>query len=179
MTLTLSKHAIFPAAPGPVVLVILDGVGLGPQDEGNAWHLARTPVLDRLMHEPVRGSLRAHGPAVGLPSEDDLGNSEVGHNALGAGGIFDQGSKLVTQAIASRRILRSLPSPLLRGLNETAGRCRVVLAPRLGGSTWHFRVGQFRQSLVESANGQVPLRSGRRQNQAIREADVLRAPELG
>lgn len=106
MTLTLSKHAIFPAAPGPVVLVILDGVGLGPQDEGNAWHLARTPVLDRLMHEPVRGSLRAHGPAVGLPSEDDLGNSEVGHNALGAGRIFDQGSKLVTQAIASRRMFQ-------------------------------------------------------------------------
>ncbi len=104
MTLTLTKHAVFPAAPGPVVLVILDGVGIGPLDEGNAWHLAKTPVLDRLMNEPVRGTLRAHGPAVGLPSEDDLGNSEVGHNALGAGRIFDQGSKLVTQAISSRRM---------------------------------------------------------------------------
>lgn len=35
--------------------------------------------------------MRAHGPAVGLPTEDDMGNSEVGHNALGAGRIFEQG----------------------------------------------------------------------------------------
>ncbi len=87
-------------ARAAVCLVVLDGVGLGPPDEGNAWHLARTPVLDRLMLEPVRGQLRASGTAVGLPSDDDIGNSEVGHNALGAGRIFDQGSKLVGQAIA-------------------------------------------------------------------------------
>ncbi|MBL8788096.1 MAG: 2,3-bisphosphoglycerate-independent phosphoglycerate mutase [Deltaproteobacteria bacterium] len=99
--LRLDPHPTFQPAPGPVVLVILDGVGLGPEDEGNAWHLARTPVLDRLMGERVRGRLLASGPAVGLPSPDDLGNSEVGHNALGAGRIFDQGAKLVSQAIAS------------------------------------------------------------------------------
>lgn len=104
MTKTLSPHPDFAAPTGPVVLVILDGVGLGPLDEGNAWHLANTPVLDRLMAEPVRGQLKAHGPAVGLPAEDDLGNSEVGHNALGAGRIFDQGAKLVSQAIATRRL---------------------------------------------------------------------------
>jgi 2,3-bisphosphoglycerate-independent phosphoglycerate mutase len=100
----LVSHPQFSAPEGPVVLVILDGVGLGPLDEGNAWHLARTPVLDNLMTSAVRGSLKAHGPAVGLPGEDDLGNSEVGHNALGAGRIFDQGAKLVSQAIASRRL---------------------------------------------------------------------------
>jgi len=46
--------------------------------------------------------LLAHGPAVGLPSEGDMGNSEVGHNALGAGRVFEQGAKLVNKAIADR-----------------------------------------------------------------------------
>ena len=102
--LWLEPHPVFRAPAGPVALIILDGVGIGPRDEGNAWHLARTPVLDALMAGPVAGALRAHGPAVGLPSADDLGNSEVGHNALGAGRIFDQGAKLVAEAIASGRI---------------------------------------------------------------------------
>ncbi|MFO0747594.1 MAG: 2,3-bisphosphoglycerate-independent phosphoglycerate mutase [Myxococcota bacterium] len=96
----LRPHPRFARPPGPVCLVVLDGVGIGPRDEGNAWHLARTPVLDALCHGPVFGSLRAHGPAVGMPGDDDIGNSEVGHNALGAGRIFDQGAKLVGRAIA-------------------------------------------------------------------------------
>lgn len=105
MTLApLTPHPEFSPPAGPVVLVILDGVGVGPLDEGNAWHRARTPVLDGLMQAPVCGQLKAHGPAVGLPGDDDLGNSEVGHNALGAGRIFDQGAKLVSQAIATRRL---------------------------------------------------------------------------
>jgi len=48
--------------------------------------------------------VKAHGTAVGLPSDDDMGNSEVGHNALGAGRIFAQGAKLVDQALASGKI---------------------------------------------------------------------------
>jgi len=104
--LVLRPHPIFDRAAvrGPVCLVVLDGVGVGPPDEGNAWHLARTPVLDRLVHQPVSGRLRASGTAVGLPSDDDIGNSEVGHNALGAGRIFDQGAKLVNAAIAEGTI---------------------------------------------------------------------------
>ncbi len=101
MPLTLQHHPTITGCPGPVVLVVLDGVGLGPADEGNAWHLARTPLLDALLDAPLYGPLRASGRAVGLPSEDDLGNSEVGHNALGAGRIFDQGAKLVSKAIDS------------------------------------------------------------------------------
>jgi len=104
--LHLEPHPTISACPGPVVLIVLDGVGLGPADEGNAWHLARTPVLDALVAAPIYGPLLAHGHAVGLPSDDDLGNSEVGHNALGAGRIFDQGAKLVSQAIASGAIFR-------------------------------------------------------------------------
>jgi len=87
--------------PGPVVLVIMDGVGLGKGDESDGVHLAHTPVLDALLGEPLYRQLRAHGTAVGLPSDDDMGNSEVGHNALGAGRVFAQGAKLVNEAIAS------------------------------------------------------------------------------
>ncbi len=89
---------------GPLVCVVMDGIGIGRRDEGDAVHLAHTPVLDGLARGAPFTSLRAHGTAVGLPSDDDMGNSEVGHNALGAGRIFDQGAKLVNAAIASGRI---------------------------------------------------------------------------
>lgn len=106
---------------GPVVLIIMDGIGLGPANEGNAFINARTPVLDRLMKNSMMVSLKAHGPAVGLPDEGDMGNSEVGHNALGAGRVFDQGAKLVNKAIESGNIFETdiwrgaLKNPLQRG----------------------------------------------------------------
>lgn len=100
--MALEKNGIDIA--GPVVCVVMDGVGLGRKDEGDAVHLAHTPVLDRLSARAPFVSLLAHGRAVGLPSDEDMGNSEVGHNALGAGRIFDQGAKLVNGAIESGRI---------------------------------------------------------------------------
>lgn len=89
----------FDAVTGPVLLVVLDGVGLGPRDEGNALHLAHTPVLDDLFGRFGVLPVAAHGTAVGLPTDGDMGNSEVGHNAIGAGRVFEQGAKRVNQAI--------------------------------------------------------------------------------
>jgi len=108
---TLRPNPAFSGARGPLVLVIMDGVGLyrGRADgyDGNAFDLASTPVLDRLFDEaPVFLRLAAHGLAVGMPSADDMGNSEVGHNAMGAGRIFAQGAKLVNQAIADGSLFR-------------------------------------------------------------------------
>ncbi len=91
----------------PVVLCILDGVGWGRRDDGDAWHLADTPILDGLLERAPWCLLAAHGTAVGLPSDGDMGNSEVGHNAMGAGRVFDQGAKLVDKAIASGAIWES------------------------------------------------------------------------
>lgn len=91
----------YTAFSGPVVLLILDGVGIGRRDESDGVFLAYTPALDQLMAEPLVTRLKAHGMAVGLPSDDDMGNSEVGHNALGAGRVFAQGARLVNEAIAS------------------------------------------------------------------------------
>jgi 2,3-bisphosphoglycerate-independent phosphoglycerate mutase len=101
MKLELKKHARFGGAKGPVVLVVLDGVGVGSGDEADAVKVAATPTLDSLWVPGARTTLRAHGTAVGLPSDSDMGNSEVGHNALGAGRVYEQGASLVDQAIAS------------------------------------------------------------------------------
>ena len=90
----------------PLVLVVMDGVGVGRGDEFDEVAQANTPTLDRLAAETCR-TLRAHGTAVGLPSDADMGNSEVGHNILGAGRIFDQGAKRVDNAVESGSIWKS------------------------------------------------------------------------
>jgi 2,3-bisphosphoglycerate-independent phosphoglycerate mutase len=79
----------------------MDGIGRGAGDEADAVAIAATPTLDRLWVPGLRAELRAHGKAVGLPSDDDMGNSEVGHNALGAGKVYAQGALLVGRAIES------------------------------------------------------------------------------
>ncbi len=99
--LSLEKLTGYKPFPGPVVTVIMDGVGIGPQDESDGVAMAYTPVLDELLQGDLVCLLKAHGLAVGLPTDDDMGNSEVGHNALGAGRIFAQGAKLVNEALAS------------------------------------------------------------------------------
>ena len=81
----------------------MDGVGIGKRDESDGVHMAYTPVLDELLQEPLYVQLKAHGTAVGLPTDEDMGNSEVGHNALGAGRVFSQGARLVNEAIRSGR----------------------------------------------------------------------------
>ncbi len=91
----------------PVLTIVMDGVGLAPDCETNAVRRARTPNLDRLMRDYPMVTLKAHGTAVGLPTDDDMGNSEVGHNALGSGQVFAQGAKLVTASIESGRMFRS------------------------------------------------------------------------
>ena len=92
---------------GPVVTIVMDGVGLGKQNEANAILAARTPTLDKLLKDYPTLPIKAHGEAVGLPSDDDMGNSEVGHNALGAGQVFAQGAKLVSASIENGKMFAS------------------------------------------------------------------------
>jgi 2,3-bisphosphoglycerate-independent phosphoglycerate mutase len=100
----LKKHSKFGGLKGPVVTVVMDGVGINSNTVGNAVHEANTPVLDRLFKNYPHIALKAHGKAVGMPSDDDMGNSEVGHNAIGAGRVYHQGAALVSEAIASGEI---------------------------------------------------------------------------
>lgn len=91
----------------PVLLVVMDGVGFSKTGLGDAVSEANTPTLDWLLANCPHTRLKAHGDAVGLPSDDDMGNSEVGHNALGCGQIYSQGAKLVNESIESGKMYES------------------------------------------------------------------------
>lgn len=137
MTLNLTKNAFHGRRTGPVVVIVMDGVGLGPDYAGNAVQAARKPVLDRLMVSCPWTKLAAHGVAVGMPSDADMGNSEVGHNAIGAGRVFDQGAKLVAQALTDGTLFAG------KGWNELVGNCLAK------SSTLHF-IGLFSDGNVHS-----------------------------
>ncbi|MDR1957135.1 MAG: 2,3-bisphosphoglycerate-independent phosphoglycerate mutase [Treponema sp.] len=98
-TLTLTKNPAWKGRPGPVVLVIMDGVGYGIYKEGDAVADSKMYQLTAIRSASPHTQLKAHGKAVGLPSDDDMGNSEVGHNAMGCGRVFNQGAALVSQSI--------------------------------------------------------------------------------
>ena len=110
----------------PVLLVVMDGVGFSKTGLGDAVTLANTPTLDRLLSECPNTRLKAHGDAVGLPTDDDMGNSEVGHNALGCGQIYSQGAKLVNESIESGKMYQS------DAWKELVANCKT------NGSTMHF-----------------------------------------
>lgn len=105
--LILRRNKGFQPRKGPLLLIILDGVGIGKRDESDGVFMARTPCLDRLMEGDLYTTLHAHGTAVGMPSDEDMGNSEVGHNALGSGRVFDQGAKLVSKSIDNGEIFQT------------------------------------------------------------------------
>jgi 2,3-bisphosphoglycerate-independent phosphoglycerate mutase len=125
MLLQLKRLKSFSGRMGPLLLIIMDGVGIGKEYEGNAVYMARTPNLDRLQASRLYCRLQAHGTAVGLPSDKDMGNSEVGHNAIGAGRIFEQGARLVNRALETGRIF------------ETEAWSHIVRRAKNGG-TLHF-----------------------------------------
>jgi 2,3-bisphosphoglycerate-independent phosphoglycerate mutase len=91
----------------PVLLVVLDGVGFSATGIGDAVSAANMPTYRNLLAEYPYTRLKAHGTAVGLPSDEDMGNSEVGHNAIGCGQIYAQGAKLVNESLDSGRIFSS------------------------------------------------------------------------
>lgn len=104
---TLKKLNAPIGVKGPVLTIVMDGVGIAADNEGNAVKRAYTPTLDAIMAKYPMVRLKAHGTAVGLPSDDDMGNSEVGHNALGSGQVFAQGAKLVSNSIESGKLFTS------------------------------------------------------------------------
>ncbi len=101
---SLNKLENFKKPSGPIVLCIMDGIALGPDYSGNAVNKAYTPFLDWLKDNCLGTELKAHGTAVGMPSDGDMGNSEVGHNAIGNGRVVSQGATLVKNAIATEQV---------------------------------------------------------------------------
>ncbi len=145
----LSPHPEITAAPGPLVLVVVDGVGIGRGDDFDALHLARTPTLDRLFGEGLYTTLRAHGTAVGLPTDSDLGGSEVGHNVMGAGRVVDQGPKLVDSAFASGSVFDGPWKDIATALVE-AGRT-LHLVGLLSDGNIHAHVDHLYQLIDRAA----------------------------
>lgn len=134
---TLAQHHRFAHIPGPVVTIIMDGVGHSPQQTGNAVRQAHTPNLDRLWERYPNTLLKAHGTAVGMPSDSDMGNSEVGHNAIGSGQVYAQGAALVNRAISDGSLTAG------EDWQAIVGNCLEH------GSTLHF-IGLFSDGNVHS-----------------------------
>jgi 2,3-bisphosphoglycerate-independent phosphoglycerate mutase len=123
--------------PRPLTMVVMDGIGYRRETVGNAVAEAYTPHLDWLLGHCPTALLRAHGSAVGMPSDEDMGNSEVGHNAIGAGRVYAQGARLVKEAIESGRLFQG------------KGWRRIIDSCRESGGTLHF-LGLFSDGNVHS-----------------------------
>lgn len=104
MDLKLKPHKTFAGRRKPVLIIVMDGVGIAPDQPGNAVSRANAPVLHELFQRELGTILFTHGKHVGLPSCGDMGNSEVGHNALGAGRVIAQGASLINRAISSGKL---------------------------------------------------------------------------
>ncbi|MEY2933549.1 MAG: 2,3-bisphosphoglycerate-independent phosphoglycerate mutase [Pseudomonadota bacterium] len=133
----LQKSASFKAIEGPIVTIVLDGVGITDRQVGNAVAAARKPFLDSLLAKYPNVQLKAHGTAVGMPSDADMGNSEVGHNAIGSGQVYTQGAALVSDAIKTGELFQ-----------RDAWR-EIIANVKQHGSTLHF-LGLFSDGNVHS-----------------------------
>ncbi|GHU55854.1 putative 2,3-bisphosphoglycerate-independent phosphoglycerate mutase [Spirochaetia bacterium] len=136
MVEALKKNPAWKGRKGPVVLVIMDGVGYGKYKEGDAVADSKMYNLENIKAKSPHTRLKAHGKAVGLPSDDDMGNSEVGHNAMGCGRVFNQGAALVSNSIAT-------------GAMFTGQAWKEISSNAAKGGTLHF-IGLFSDGNVHS-----------------------------
>jgi 2,3-bisphosphoglycerate-independent phosphoglycerate mutase len=155
----LKKNPSWKGRRGPVVLVIMDGVGYGKYKEGDAVAEAKLSALPALEASCPHTRLKAHGTAVGLPSDEDMGNSEVGHNAIGCGRVFAQGAKLVSSAIES--------GALFAGATWK----KLVANVKAKSSTLHF-IGLFSDGNVHSHMDHLKAMLERAKAEGVKKARV-------
>jgi 2,3-bisphosphoglycerate-independent phosphoglycerate mutase len=155
----LKKSSVFQGIKGPVVTIVLDGFGINKSDVGNAIAKAYTPTLDRLFKNYPFLELKAHGTAVGMPSDEDMGNSEVGHNAIGAGMVYNQGASLVSDAIANQSMF------------ELPAWQEVTANVREHGSVLHF-LGLFSDGNVHSHINHLKAMIRRAKKEAVKTVRV-------
>lgn len=156
----LKKNKDFAGPEGPVVLVIMDGIGIGKNPESDFVKQSATPNLEWLRENALYAELRAHGVAVGLPDDGDMGNSEVGHNAIGCGRVFAQGASLVGKAIESGDMYAagSVWEELISNVNDKA-------------STLHF-IGLFSDGNVHSNLNHLESMLRKAKEQGVKKARV-------
>ncbi len=114
------------AGAGPVLLVVLDGFGLGDGGASDATHVAHAPFFARARRELPMAKIETSGEAVGLPP-GQMGNSEVGHMTLGAGRIVDMDITRISKALADGG---AAANPVLQdafdALAESGGRLHLL-----------------------------------------------------
>jgi len=136
----LKKNPTWKGRRGPIVLVIMDGVGYGKYKEGDAVAGSKMDNLNTLTDNNPHTKLKAHGTAVGLPSDEDMGNSEVGHNAMGCGRVFNQGAALVSKSLETGAMFQgSAWKEIVANVNNNTS----------GAPTLHF-IGLFSDGNVHS-----------------------------
>ncbi|MBU3695756.1 2,3-bisphosphoglycerate-independent phosphoglycerate mutase [Dechloromonas sp.] len=151
----LNKSSSFAGIQGPVVVIVMDGYGLPKTDVGSAIAAAQKPTLDRLFATCPNIRLRAHGTAVGMPSDDDMGNSEVGHNAIGAGQVYAQGAALVANAIADGSIWQGEAwQQVVAGAN--AGRGVIHFLGLFSDGNVHSHIDHLKAMVVRAKEEGVP-----------------------
>lgn len=155
----LKKSTAFEGPEGPVVLVIMDGVGIGKNADSDYVKIAGTPNLDWLRDNAVYTEVKAHGTAVGLPDDADMGNSEVGHNAIGCGRVFAQGAALVGNAIETGSMYEgAVWQELVANVNDN-------------GSVLHF-IGLFSDGNVHSNLNHLEAMLQKAKEQGVKKARV-------
>lgn len=144
----LQKFAKFAGIPGPIVTIVMDGYGIPKSDAGSAIAAAQKPVLDKLFAKYPWVKLRAHGTAVGMPSDEDMGNSEVGHNAIGAGQVYSQGAALVADAINTGAIWAGSWKEIVAGAK--AGRGVIHFIGLFSDGNVHSHIDHLKAMVVQA-----------------------------
>ncbi len=151
----LKKLKQYGGPQGPVVLVIMDGFGIGKYEQGDIVRTVYTPTLDWLTQNALFTQLKAHGTAVGMPSDTDMGNSEIGHNAIGCGRVFDQGASLVNKSIASGDLFKG---PVWQELIENVidHNSRLHFIGLLSDGNVHSHIDHLEALLTHAKSAGVP-----------------------
>ena len=144
----LKKFAAFEGIKGPIVTIVMDGYGIPKSDAGSAIAAAKKPTLDKLFAQYSNVKLRAHGTAVGMPSDEDMGNSEVGHNAIGAGQVYSQGASLVADAISTGAIWSGSWTEIVAGTK--AGRGVIHFIGLFSDGNVHSHIDHLRAMVVQA-----------------------------
>lgn len=110
----------------PLILVILDGFGVGDKGEGDAINKANTPNLDKIFSENPTIFISASGGDVGLP-EGQMGNSEVGHTNIGAGRIVYQDLTRISSSIENGSFFNKIEiKKALEHVKSSKGRLHIA-----------------------------------------------------
>ena len=152
----LKKNPNWKARRGPVLLVIMDGVGYGKYPEGDAVADSDMRHFRAMESAGPATKLKAHGKAVGLPSDEDMGNSEVGHNAIGCGRVFSQGAKLVGASIATGAIFQGAVWKTIVERSSKGGGCLHFMGLFSDGNV-HSHIDHLK-AMVEHASGEGVMR---------------------